>query len=260
MSAAAAAAPAGSLLAAGAARARIPGDCGSPGHDPGRRSRALSSCRQAIEGAFAVNDDAMLHDAKLQEVAQRLGAGAAERLDVERTARAVVERLRAGPRAERWTWVQPAWLRIAAAAILVIGGGLFTRALVWQRAPGSAGVVPVGEGLAGLTGGGLREGLAGLEQPGSGEGGGDSGGGGVQPAWLRIAAAAILVIGGGLFTRALVWQRAPGSAVVVPVGEDLTDLTAEQLREALTVLDQPVSEEGAGDTGVEGLTAEELRA
>ncbi|PYP68824.1 MAG: hypothetical protein DMD36_11965 [Gemmatimonadetes bacterium] len=133
-----------------------------------------------------MNDDAMLHDAKLQEVAQRLGAGAAERLDVERTARAVVERLRAGPRAERWTWV--------------------------------------------------------------------------QPAWLRIAAAAILVIGGGLFTRALVWQRAPGSAVVVPVGEDLTDLTAEQLREALTVLDQPVSEEGAGDTGVEGLTAEELRA
>ena len=133
-----------------------------------------------------MNDDAMLHDAKLQEVAQRLGAGAAERLDVERTARAVVERLRAGPRAERWTWV--------------------------------------------------------------------------QPAWLRIAAAAILVIGGGLFTRALVWQRAPGSAVVVPVGEDLTDLTAEQLREALTALDQPVSVQGAGDLGLEGLTAEEVRA
>jgi len=133
-----------------------------------------------------VNDDAMLHDAKLQEVAQRLGAGAASRLDVERTARAVVERLRAGPRAERWTWV--------------------------------------------------------------------------QPAWLRIAAAAILVIGGGLVTRALVWHRPPGSAVVVPVGEDLTDLTAEQLREALTVLDQPVSEEGAGDLGLDGLTADELRA
>src|SRR5207249_8219486 len=186
MSAAAAAAPAGSLLAAGAARARIPGDCGSPGHDPRRRAGALSSRRQAIEGAFAVNDDAMLHDARLREVALRLGAGAAERLDVERTARVVVERLRAEPRAERWTWL--------------------------------------------------------------------------QPAWLRIAAAAILVIGGGLVTRALVWQRAPGSAVVVPVGEDLTDLTAEQLREALTALDQPVSMQGAGDLGVEGLTAEELRA
>src|SRR5438876_7221250 len=148
MSAAAAAAAAGSLLAAGAARARIPGYCGSPGHDPGRRSRALSSCRQAIEGAFAVNDDAVLHDARLHEVAQRLGAGAAERLDVERTARAVVERLRAEPRAERWTWVQPAWLRSAAAAILVLGGALFTRALVRQRAAGSAVGVSVGVDLA----------------------------------------------------------------------------------------------------------------
>jgi hypothetical protein len=44
------------------------------------------------------------------------------------------------------------------------------------------------------------------------------------------------------------------------VGEDVTDLTTEQLREALTVLDQPISVEGAGDAGVDGLTAEELRA
>ena len=133
-----------------------------------------------------MKDDARLHDARLQELADRLGTAAAERLDVERAARAVVERLRAGPRAEGWTWL--------------------------------------------------------------------------QPAWLRIAAAAILVIGGGLVTRAVVWQRAPASAVVAPVGEDLTDLSTEQLREALTVLDQPSSVEGAGDTGVEGLTAEELRA
>jgi hypothetical protein len=125
-------------------------------------------------------------EVRLQELADRLGTAAAERLDVERTARAVVERLRAGPRAESWTWL--------------------------------------------------------------------------QPAWLRIAAAAILVIGGGLVTRAVVWHRAPGSAVVAPVGEDVTDLTTEQLREALTVLDQPISVEGAGDAGVEGLTAEELRA
>jgi len=133
-----------------------------------------------------VNDDAMLHDAELREFAHRLGTAAAERLDVERTAGAVVERLRSVPRSTRWTWV--------------------------------------------------------------------------QPAWLRIAAAAILVIGGGLVTRVLVWHRAPGSAVVVPVSEDLTDLTAEQLREALTVLDQPVSEEGAADLGLDGLTADELRA
>ncbi len=133
-----------------------------------------------------MSDDAMLHDAQLQELAHRLGTAAADRLDVERTAGAVVERLRSVPRSTHWTWV--------------------------------------------------------------------------HPAWLRIAAAAILAIGGGLVTRAVVWHGAPGSAVVVPVGEDLTDLTAEQLREALTVLDQPVSEEGAGDLGLEGLTADELRA
>ena len=47
-----------------------------------------------------MNDDATLHDAKLQEVARRLGAHAAERLDVERTAQAVVARLRTEPRAQ----------------------------------------------------------------------------------------------------------------------------------------------------------------
>ena len=39
-----------------------------------------------------MNDDATLHDDKLQEVARRRGARAAERLDVERTAEAVVAR------------------------------------------------------------------------------------------------------------------------------------------------------------------------
>jgi len=133
-----------------------------------------------------VNDDAMLQDAKLRELAHRLGAAAAERLDVERTAGAVVERLRTERRAEPRTWVQPAWLRIAAVAILLLGGGLVTRALV--------------------------------RQPTS------------------------------------------GSALVIPLGEDLMDLTAEQLQEALGSLDQAPSEENLVDTGFEGLTAEELRA
>ncbi len=39
-----------------------------------------------------MNDDATLQDDKLQEVARRLGARAAERLDVEGTAQAVVAR------------------------------------------------------------------------------------------------------------------------------------------------------------------------
>ncbi|HVH68905.1 MAG TPA: hypothetical protein VM716_13635 [Gemmatimonadales bacterium] len=70
-----------------------------------------------------MNDDATVHDAKLQELAQRLGNRAAERLDVERTATAVVERLRTEPRAEVWVWMQPAWLRVAAAIVLVVGAG-----------------------------------------------------------------------------------------------------------------------------------------
>jgi len=72
-----------------------------------------------------VNDDAKLHDA-----ARRLGVQAAEKLDVERVAAAVVERLRNEPaRATRPAWMQPTWLRIAAAVVVLVGGGLVWRQL-----------------------------------------------------------------------------------------------------------------------------------
>jgi len=74
----------------------------------------------------------MKDDARLNEVAQRLGGHAAQRLDVEATARKVVQRLRDEP-AHRSTWIQPAWLRIAAAVVIVVGGA-FTLRQVW---PGS---------------------------------------------------------------------------------------------------------------------------
>ena len=79
-----------------------------------------------------------LPDAKLQELAQRLGVRAAERLDVERTAQAVVTRLRETPRASVVTrlWMQPAWLKVAATVVLLLGAGAVTRGL-W-RPPGSA--------------------------------------------------------------------------------------------------------------------------
>jgi len=66
-----------------------------------------------------VNDD------QLEKVAQRLGARAAERLDVEATAQAVIERLRAERAAgERiGLWLPRQWLRIAAALVIVVGGG-----------------------------------------------------------------------------------------------------------------------------------------
>jgi hypothetical protein len=77
-----------------------------------------------------MTDDRM-DDAKLEQLARRLGAGAAERLNVERVAGAVVERLRTEPEVGRhgpspW-WRQPRWLRAAAVVVLMIGVGMVVR-------------------------------------------------------------------------------------------------------------------------------------
>jgi hypothetical protein len=80
----------------------------------------------------------------LQELAQRLGARAAERLDVERTARAVVERLRTEPRAEVWVWMRPAWLRIAAAIVVLAGAAAV--AIEVRTAPPLPSSVAAGSG------------------------------------------------------------------------------------------------------------------
>ncbi len=76
-----------------------------------------------------MKDDAMFNDATLHETAQRLGAREAERLDVERTAQAVVERLRREPAVQAPLWVRPGWLRIAAAVVVLFGAGVITRDL-----------------------------------------------------------------------------------------------------------------------------------
>ncbi|MGH7537458.1 MAG: hypothetical protein ACREMF_02380 [Gemmatimonadales bacterium] len=67
------------------------------------------------------------HDAHLEQVARRLGAQAADRLDVERTAAAVIARLRTESAATRPWWIRPGWLRAAAAVVLILGGGLMVR-------------------------------------------------------------------------------------------------------------------------------------
>ena len=70
----------------------------------------------------------MNEDAKLHSAARQLGAAAAERIDVERIATAVVQRLREQPVATgRPAWMQPAWLRIAAVLLVLVGGGLMVR-------------------------------------------------------------------------------------------------------------------------------------
>lgn len=123
-------------------------------------------------------------DEELERLAQRLGVRAADRLDVERTAEAVVTRLRHQPRS---------WM---------------------------------------------------------GQGSG----------WLKIAAAALLVLGVGVVARAPWRGGSPVVVAVVPLSEDLSGLSAAELREAITALDQPLADEGGVDTGLEGLSADELRA
>jgi len=62
-----------------------------------------------------------MNSERLESLAKRLGTDAAARLDVEATARKVVERLREQP-VRRTVWIQQTWLRIAAALVIVLGG------------------------------------------------------------------------------------------------------------------------------------------
>jgi hypothetical protein len=117
-----------------------------------------------------VTHEEELHDATLRELAQRLGARAAERLDVEQTAQAVVTRLRQEPRAARRTWLEPAWLRIAAAAVVVVGVGLVMRSS--SRPPlssrqGIGLVEPAEPELNDLSAAQLRDVLQTVEQGGA---------------------------------------------------------------------------------------------
>lgn len=77
---------------------------------------------------------------QVEQWARRLGGAAAERLDVEATARAVAERLRAAPAAPtpaRWGAAQ--WLRVAAALALLLGtGAVLQRLQTPQAAPAYA--------------------------------------------------------------------------------------------------------------------------
>jgi hypothetical protein len=105
-------------------------------------------------------NDQPLQDTELCARAQSLGAEAAERLDVERTAQAVARRLRDEPRAVR-TRLLPAWLPLAATIVLVFGGGLVWRSL---RPDGSA-PAPAGLDLNNLSADQLREVLNAVDQP-----------------------------------------------------------------------------------------------
>lgn len=104
----------------------------------------------------------MNDDAKLQQTAQRLGAAAAQQLDVERLAARVVEQLRSEPVGARPTWMQPTWLRIAAAVLVLVGGGLVLQQV---RSPMVAhGAHFVADDLSDLTAEQLRDVLNTLDE------------------------------------------------------------------------------------------------
>ena len=105
----------------------------------------------------------MNEDAKLHDVAKRLGAAAAEKLDVDRIAAVVVERLRSEPaRAAHPAWIQPTWLRIAAAVLVLVGGGLVVRH-VWSPTA-THGAHFVTDDLTDLTADQLRDVLSTLDE------------------------------------------------------------------------------------------------
>jgi len=109
-------------------------------------------------------------DAKLEALAKRLGAVAAERLDVAATARKVVERLREAP-ARRTIWVQQTWMRIAAAVVIVIGGAaVATRLTPLHPAGGGAhGAHFIADDLSDLSADQLRDVLQGFDELVSGD-------------------------------------------------------------------------------------------
>ena len=110
-----------------------------------------------------------VHDEELRQTARRLGATAADRLDVERTAEAVLARLRAGeaPVREQIRWMQPAWMRAAAVVVVVIGAGVLYRVYhppVFPTVPDTmVATVSSGE-LANFSSGQLQDVLKGLDE------------------------------------------------------------------------------------------------
>lgn len=117
------------------------------------------------------HDHDNLHDEDLRQAARRIGHAAAERLDVEKTAQAVLTRLRAGgtPARSPIHWLQPAWMRAAAVVVLMVGTGILIGRGFHEPAP-SAGIdstvaLAAGGEFADFTSGQLQDVLTGLEEP-----------------------------------------------------------------------------------------------
>jgi hypothetical protein len=104
-----------------------------------------------------------MNEDKLMQAAQQLGARAAERLDVEATARTVVERLREHP-VRRTVWIHSTWLRIAAALVIVIGGAVALRGVWPTETPDDRAAHLIADDLRDLSTDELRALLASIDQ------------------------------------------------------------------------------------------------
>ena len=82
------------------------------------------------------------HDPQLEATARRLGGAAAARLDVERVANRVLERLRAGDRI-REPVVARRGIAAAAAVVVLVGGTLLWRAADTAHPQPAQAVAPV---------------------------------------------------------------------------------------------------------------------
>src|SRR6266853_1526302 len=142
------------------------------GRWPARRSggswQALSSC-PGCNARYSCCG--LSRGSSTKRSPRRLGARAAERLDVESTAQAVVERLRTEPRADVRVlgWIQPAWLRIAAVLLLVIGASVVALNVRSPQLTTSPLLPPASAGseLSELSGDELRVVLEGLGEAGA---------------------------------------------------------------------------------------------
>jgi len=100
---------------------------------------------------------------RLNELARKLGARAAERVDVAATARRVIERLREQP-ARRPMWIPAPWLRIAATVVILVGGAVTLRQLWPSGTPGDHDTHFIADDLRDLSTDELRTLLTSFDQ------------------------------------------------------------------------------------------------
>lgn len=91
-----------------------------------------------------------MDERRLEQLAKGLGRRAADGMDVERTAKAVLHRIRTEPVRVVWWRRAPVLQGLAAAAVLVITVGILVTGLLEREAEGSIGL-PAATELADLS-------------------------------------------------------------------------------------------------------------